>query len=139
MFLLASAATGRVTVLLALRVLAGASGAVSFIVGGALATQLGHGKAPARSALLLGVYFDGGGLGIALSGVAIPPLLAARGPAAGWRWGWVLLTALSVLAAVPAARCWPTAPPASAPDCSCRWSSSRRCAGMPRPAGPEPL
>ena len=106
-FLLASAATGDVTILLALRVLAGASGAASLIVGGALAVQLGHGKPPARSALLLGVYFGGGGLGIALSAVAIPPLLAALGPAAGWRWGWVLLamiTALSVLAATPAAR-----------------------------------
>lgn len=106
-FLLASAVTGNVTILLALRVLAGASGAASFIVGAALAAQLGHGKPPARSAVLLGVYFGGGGLGIALSGVAIPPLLAALGPAAGWRWGWVLLatlTALSVLAAVPAAR-----------------------------------
>ncbi|MFY9808804.1 MAG: YbfB/YjiJ family MFS transporter [Pseudonocardiaceae bacterium] len=106
-FLLASAATGSVPILLALRVLAGASGAASFIVGGPLAVQLGHGKAPARGALLLGVYFGGGGLGIALSGVAIPPLLARLGPAAGWRWGWVLLavvTALSVLAAAPAAR-----------------------------------
>lgn len=107
MFLLASAATGNVAILQAVRVLAGVSGAASFIVGGALAAQLGHGKAPARSALLLGVYFGGGGLGIALSGAAIPPLLATLGPAAGWRWGWVLLavmTALSVLAAEPAAR-----------------------------------
>lgn len=119
LFLLASAATGNIAVLLTLRLLVGATGAASFIVGGALAAQLGHGKSPARSALLLGIYFGGGGLGIALSGVAIPPLLAVASADTGWKWGWVLLAALSVLsalAAIPAAGHTPEPPPATHGD-----------------------
>ncbi|WP_020667572.1 YbfB/YjiJ family MFS transporter [Amycolatopsis nigrescens] len=105
--LLASAATGQVVLLMAFRLLVGASGAASFITGGALAAQLGQGQRPARVAALFGVYFGGGGLGITVSGLALPPVLASAGLDSGWRWGWVLLGALTLLslcAAVPAAR-----------------------------------
>lgn len=114
--LLASAATGNLAVLLVLRLLVGISGAASFVGGGALATQFGHGKPPGWSAVLLGTYFGGGGLGIVVSGLAVPPVLAGVGPAQGWRWGWVVLaaaTGLSLLAAAPAARRAPE--PATAP------------------------
>lgn len=106
-FLLASAATENTLILLSLRALAGISGAACFVIGGALAAQLGYGKPSNRSALLLGIYFGGGGLGVVVSGVVIPPLLAALGPVTGWRWGWVMLaavTAISLIAAVPAAK-----------------------------------
>lgn len=104
--LAASAATSDLVVLLILRLLAGTSGAATFIVGGALAAALGHGHSPSRSALLLGVYFGGGGLGIAVSGVVLPALLAHATATSGWRWGWVALgagAALAAAVAVPAA------------------------------------
>jgi predicted MFS family arabinose efflux permease len=116
LLLVASAATESVAVLFTLRVLVGATGAASFVIGGALAAQLGRGDPPSRSVLPLGVYFGGGGVGIALSGVALPPLLAAAGPVDGWRWGWVLLgamTLLAVLGAGPAAARTPEPEPAT--------------------------
>jgi len=93
-------------VLLLLRLIAGVAGAVTFIVGASLATQLAAGASPARAAVLLGIYFAGGGLGVAVSGLLIPLLLSATGPS-GWRWGWLVLGTLAfaaTAAAVPAAR-----------------------------------
>jgi predicted MFS family arabinose efflux permease len=96
----ASAASGSVPVLLALRLLAGVAGAISFILGGALVARLGAGSGQGRAAVLLGLYFAGGGAGIALSGLVVPSLL---GQASGWRTGWLVLGALAVLAAAAAA------------------------------------
>ncbi len=104
--LTACAASGDFAVLLALRLVAGVAGAVAFIVGASLATQLAAGASSARAAVLLGVYFAGGGLGVAVSGLLIPLVLSATGPG-GWRWGWLVLGALAfaaTAAAVPAAR-----------------------------------
>lgn len=104
--LTACAISSAFPVLLSLRLIAGAAGAVAFIVGASLATQLATGASPARAAVLLGVYFAGGGLGVAVSGLLIPLLLSATGTG-GWRWGWLLLGALAfaaTVAAVPAAR-----------------------------------
>lgn len=115
--LLASAATGNLAVLLALRTLAGVSGAATFIVGGATAAQLGHGKPSSRAPLLLGVYFSGGGLGVALSGLVVPALLADTSLSSGWRWGWVALaiaSALAGMAAAPAVRRSPVPEPNNA-------------------------
>lgn len=95
--LAASALSGNMAVLLVLRLVAGISGAAAFIVGGTLAARLGTGSRPRRSALLLGVYFAGGGLGVALSGAVIPAVMSAS----HWRLAWLLLGALS-LAVVPA-------------------------------------
>lgn len=100
-----SAVSGELVVLLILRLLAGAAGAATFIFGGALAAALGHGKTATRSAMLLGIYFGGGGLGIAASGIVLPLILAHTGVASGWRWGWIALgigAALATLAAVSA-------------------------------------
>ncbi|MGH3425036.1 MAG: YbfB/YjiJ family MFS transporter, partial [Nocardioidaceae bacterium] len=92
-------------VLLVLRLVAGVTGAVTFVVGATLAAQVAGGGSHSRAAVVLGVYFAGGGLGVAISGLVIPPLLAGTG-AGGWRWGWVALAALAfaaTAAAVPAA------------------------------------
>jgi predicted MFS family arabinose efflux permease len=89
--------------LLALRVLAGVAGALVFIGGMDLAAWLGHGHSSTRAAVLLGVYVGGGGLGIVLSGMVVPPILALGGPGAGWRIGWLALAVLS-LAGLVAAR-----------------------------------
>jgi predicted MFS family arabinose efflux permease len=89
--------------LLALRVLAGVAGALVFIGGMDLAAWLGHGRSSTRAAVLLGVYVGGGGLGIVLSGMVVPPILALAGPRAGWRIGWLALAVLS-LAGLLAAR-----------------------------------
>lgn len=110
--LLASAATGNVVLLLVLRLIAGISGAGGFVLGGALTARLGRGERPGRAARLLGVYFAGGGLGIFVSALVVPPILGAAGDVAGWRWGWVALAGLTFLAlaaVVPAARACPEA------------------------------
>lgn len=75
--LAATAGTGNLTLLILLRLVAGISGAAVFIAGAALAARLGSGARPGQAALLLGIYFAGGGFGIVVSGLAIPPLLAA--------------------------------------------------------------
>lgn len=104
--LAACALSGVFAVLLVLRLIAGAAGAVTFIVGATLAAQLAAGASPGRAALVLGVYFAGGGLGVAVSGLVIPTLLSGTG-VGGWRWGWIVLGALACLATaatLPAAR-----------------------------------
>jgi predicted MFS family arabinose efflux permease len=78
--------------LVALRLLAGASGALVFVSGGALAAHLAS-RDPTRSALVLGVYFGGVGLGILASGVFLPVLLEDRPMA--WPWAWMALGLIS--------------------------------------------
>ncbi|MDH6129544.1 YbfB/YjiJ family MFS transporter [Kitasatospora sp. GP82] len=110
--LAATAAFADLAYLLVVRLVAGTAGAIALIVGGTLAARLGAGAAPGRSALLLGVYFAGGGLGVAVSGAAVP-LVMGSSAEGSWRTAWLVLAALS-LAAVPA--CLPgsarSAPPA---------------------------
>ena len=91
--------------LLAQRLLAGVASAFLFIAGGLMAARLGALR-PARSGLLLGVYYGGTGLGIALSAVLVPAVLeaAARQPH-GWAWAWWAL-ALACVAAT-AVLVWP--------------------------------
>lgn len=105
--LLASAASGNLALLMSARAVAGIAGAVSFVIGAGLAAQAGARHGTGRAALLLGVYFAGGGVGIVVSGLTIPALLGHSGADAGWRLGWLLLggiAALATLASVPAAR-----------------------------------
>ncbi|PZA06855.1 YbfB/YjiJ family MFS transporter [Meiothermus sp. PNK-Is4] len=100
--------------LVALRLLAGVSGALVFVSGGALAAHLAS-RDPSRSALVLGVYFGGVGLGILASGVFLPVLLEDR-PGA-WPWAWValgLLSGVGVGGAYLAARRVEVPPPALA-------------------------
>ena len=127
--LLATAGSANIAVLAGLRLLAGVSGAVSFIAGAGLVAQLGSLGSARRATLLLGVYFSGGGAGIVVSSLAIPALLAATGAGAGWRWGWVALGVLSVLAlavSIPAALA--SREPPAPPTGSSRWPARRLAA-----------
>ncbi|PZS23074.1 MAG: MFS transporter [Acidimicrobiales bacterium] len=103
--LLTSGASASFEVLLVLRLVAGATGAVVFIAGAGLVSRLIAELAPGRSSVLLGVYFAGGGLGIVISAVVVPVALHL-GTGGSWRWGWIVLgiTSLVVLTgALPAA------------------------------------
>ena len=57
-----------------------------FACGGALVAAH-YGKDPAQSAAAIAIYYAGGGLGIALSGVLLYPVL---GTVAGQHWSWAL-------------------------------------------------
>jgi predicted MFS family arabinose efflux permease len=94
-----SGVTSQFTVLMSLRVLTGLTGALVFIAGGSIAAAV-SGSA-ARAPRALGIYFAGGGLGIAMSALTVPMLLDT----VGWRGGWLVLGVLAVVAgaiAVPA-------------------------------------
>ncbi|WP_309572941.1 YbfB/YjiJ family MFS transporter [Deinococcus sp.] len=88
--LLACALTGDSVPLLILRLLAGVGGALIIISGGGLAALAARAY-PERSALLLGVFYGGSGIGIMLCALLLPPLLVG-----GWRGAWVALGLASV-------------------------------------------
>ncbi len=93
--LAATAASSSYPVLLLTRAVAGLSGALVFITGGVIAS---HAAARARSAAPLAIYFSGAGLGIAVSGLFIPPVLS--GDPGRWPLVWAALGAGAVLATV---------------------------------------
>jgi predicted MFS family arabinose efflux permease len=114
----ASALTSLLPVLLVLRLAAGISGAVTFILGAALtaalASQLTGPRTAQRSALLMGIYVSGGGMGVVVTGLLLPAALAWFPPESGWRVGWAALGIAGVAAwliAMPAARRAPSPPP----------------------------
>ncbi len=116
MALLATGGTDNTVVLVALRAVAGASGALAFIAGAGLVAAAVPATSPRRAATLLGIYFAGGGAAIVASGLGVPYLLGATSLADGWRWGWVLLAGLGAVAFAVAtpialARAEPPAPP----------------------------
>lgn len=102
------------------RALAGIFGAISFIAGGVLAAALFHDN-PKNNALAIALYFGfGGGLGIVLSGAALPLMLDTWGPSS-WPYAWIavgvtclIFTPPSVWAAEqlrpPTSKAPPTAP-----------------------------
>jgi predicted MFS family arabinose efflux permease len=100
---IACSATASFTLLAGLRLLGGVSGAITFVTGAALVMHAGAQLPARRATLLLGVYVAGGGLGIVVSGLVLPPLLARVGPGLDWRLGWLVLGIVSVVALVPAA------------------------------------
>lgn len=91
--LAATAITSSYSLLMLTRVAAGVTGALVFITGGTIAS---HAAARARSAVPLTIYFSGAGLGIALSGMVIPPLLGHH--PARWPIVWVGLALTAGLA-----------------------------------------
>lgn len=99
---LAAALTPDATILLALRAIGGITGAVAFIVAGALVAGLtasgpgNGGQSRHTAALLLGIYSCGPGLGIALSGISVPPVLVIG----GWRLAWVVVGILCLACCV---------------------------------------
>ena len=95
----AAGLTASFATLMVLRFAAGLSGGIAFVTGGAMTAAIG--TTSSRSTLALGIYFSGGGLGIAISALAVPLLLDA----VGWRGGWLTLGALAagaVLISIPA-------------------------------------
>ena len=83
---------------LCLRAVAGMSGAMVFICGGVLASNVFPDR-PDLSSSAIAVYFGGAGAGILLSGVGIPWLLAIAGDDA-WRSAWLAIGGVSALFAV---------------------------------------
>ncbi len=69
------------------RLLAGIGSAWVFACGGALIATA-YSQEPARAASAIAIYYAGGGLGIALSGLLLVPVLNAQ-----WSWsaGWIVL------------------------------------------------
>lgn len=101
--------------LLTIRVLSGITSALVFVGGGVLSAQLGaiH---PARSGLILGIYYGGTGLGIILSSLLVPVLnhwAQQGGWAHAWQASWFAIAAagfvLSILLIKPSLAV-PTAP-----------------------------
>ncbi|WP_439815601.1 YbfB/YjiJ family MFS transporter [Zavarzinia sp. CC-PAN008] len=93
---LAMAATGATDLfapLAAARLAAGVGAAFAMVAGGTLAAGVAVRQGRA-TALLLGLFYVGPGIGIALSGAIVPFLLAAWGPGSWWR-AWLVLAALS--------------------------------------------
>ena len=110
-----TATTRSLEVLLAVRGVLGVAGAGTFVLGGAITSTICRRHGPHRSAVLIGTYFAGGGVGIVASGLLVPAVLERLGPA-GWPAGWLALAALALVgaaAATSAAYAAPTAPRAA--------------------------
>ncbi|WP_199825248.1 YbfB/YjiJ family MFS transporter [Halomonas sp. G11] len=73
--------------------LAGIGGAFAFVAGGVLATHVSQ-RHPKHSAFLLGLFYAGSGLGIALSGISVPWILSQWGESA-WPGAWIVLATIS--------------------------------------------
>jgi predicted MFS family arabinose efflux permease len=91
----ASGLTADFSMLLALRLAAGFTGALAFISGAGLVAAAATGSSKSRAPTLLGLYFGGAGIGIIASAVAVPSLLDT----VGWQGGWLMLGALAIAAA----------------------------------------
>lgn len=96
--IIGSGLTGDFIAQLCLRAVAGVGGAMVFICGAVLASNVFPDR-PHLSSSAIAVYFGGAGAGIALSGIGIPWLLQAAGDDA-WRVGWLAIGGVSALFAV---------------------------------------
>jgi predicted MFS family arabinose efflux permease len=96
LFVLLMGAAGEFGWLLAMRFMAGACGAVTFIVGSALASRLAaaRGQAPA---LIVSTYVSGVGIGLIISGLLVPPLLQRDLIAERWQLAWLAIGAIGLL------------------------------------------
>ena len=94
------------------RIVAGIGGAPVFIAGGAIASAI-FVRDRARNALVIAVYFGGGGLGMIATGLILPGFMSWFG-AAGWPLAWLLLGLGSFLCFIPSCLAAEAAPvPAS--------------------------
>lgn len=97
--LMAGGVTQQLSAMMVLRFVCGVGSAWVFACGGALIAAK-YAANPAQSAQAIAIYYAGGGLGIALSGVLCYPVLTHQ-----WAWplGWLALGAAgAVLALLPA-------------------------------------
>jgi len=81
-------------VLCVLRFLPGLSGAFVFVAGGVMAARLATLR-PGQRGLLIGLFYIGPGVGMAIAGLLLPMLVDARPDL--WRWGWAAAAAASAL------------------------------------------
>jgi MFS family permease len=92
-----TAATGLVSdfaAVCALRFLPGLSGAFVFVAGGVMAARLAT-ELPGRRGLLIGLFYIGPGVGMAVAGLLLPALVDSRPEL--WRWGWVAAAAAAAV------------------------------------------
>lgn len=102
-----------------MRVCSGIGAAWVFACGGALVAIRYQDNAAIRGTAT-GLFFSGAGIGIALSGICVNPLLASMG-SHGWPYAWGLLGMLAALASI-----WP-------------FYLSQRIGGVANSASAEPL
>lgn len=106
LFMLISGMVTDTTALFLQRVCAGVASAFVFIAGGVLSAKLGSMNRE-RAGLLIGLYYGGTGIGIALSALLVPATLVAAQEhhvAHAWQWPWLALGfACLVSAAIMAA------------------------------------
>ncbi|MFM8898358.1 MAG: YbfB/YjiJ family MFS transporter [Burkholderiales bacterium] len=96
--------------LAAMRLASGVASAAMFVAGGVLAARLasrasrvGDAQEKSHAGLILGIYYGGTGLGIVLSTALVPWVITWSTPHA-WRWAWVGLGLMALLALVTTAR-----------------------------------
>lgn len=82
-----------VIILNLLRFVAGLSAGLAFVAGGLLTTGLAQ-RYPERSSVMLGIFYAGPGIGIFISGLVIPYLIAYLG-AGSWPYAWALLALIA--------------------------------------------
>lgn len=81
------------------RIVAGIGGAPVFIAGGALAAALfTHSRT--LNALVIAVYFGGGGLGMLVTAMTLPAFMEWFGPS-GWPLAWIALGIFAFVAFIP--------------------------------------
>ena len=93
--ILGSGLTGDFVAQLGLRTVTGVGGAMVFICGAVLASNIFPDR-PRLASSAIAVYFGGAGAGILLSGACVPPLLAIAGDDA-WRSAWLAIGIVSAL------------------------------------------
>ncbi|MBX9711385.1 MAG: YbfB/YjiJ family MFS transporter [Xanthobacteraceae bacterium] len=81
------------------RLFSGIGAAIALVSGGALGASIAQSQ-PARSSLLIGLFYIGPALGITISGSTAPFLLHAFGPGSWWI-VWAGLTVIALVMAVP--------------------------------------
>lgn len=96
--ILGSGLTGDFVAQLGLRTVTGVGGAMVFICGAVLASNV-YPDRPRLASSAIALYFGGAGAGILLSGAGVPPLLAIVGDRA-WRSAWLAIGIVSALFAV---------------------------------------
>jgi len=96
--IIGSGLTGDFFAQLALRGVTGVGGAMVFICGAVLASNVFPDR-PKLASTAIAIYFGGAGAGILLSGAGVPPLLALAGVSA-WRTAWLAIGFVSAVFAV---------------------------------------
>ncbi len=81
------------------RLFSGIGAALALVSGGALGAAIAQAQ-PARSSLLIGLFYIGPALGITISGCTAPFLLHAFGPGSWWI-VWAGLTVIALVMAIP--------------------------------------